>query len=103
MFYALINSGGKNYSCVCDGNGLTADFSTVTGCRGWTVVRFRLTGNTYAERKDAARGVAMQLFALESIADYGLSYGEWADVGAVFEKWARRYGLVEEFRENGII
>ena len=33
----------------------------------------------------------------------GLSWGEWAILGGAFEKWAHRFGLVREFRENGII
>lgn len=33
----------------------------------------------------------------------GESYGEMAEAQSHFEKLAKRYGLVEEFRENGII
>ena len=31
------------------------------------------------------------------------SYGELAEIQDYFEKQAKRYGLVREFRENGII
>lgn len=31
------------------------------------------------------------------------SYGELAEFGEYFSKLAKRYGLIKEFRENGII
>ena len=35
--------------------------------------------------------------------NHNYSYGELADFQEHFEKLARKYGLVKEFRENGII
>lgn len=34
---------------------------------------------------------------------FAWTYGELAEIQAHFEKLARRFGLVREFRENGII
>lgn len=55
----------------------------------------------YAKRKEAARQAAIewQLQASET----ALSYGELAEKSAHFEKLARRFGLIREFRENAII
>lgn len=57
--------------------------------------------NTYEKRKEAARQAAIdwQLRTSET----ALSYGELAAASAHFEKLARRFGLVREFRENAII
>lgn len=56
---------------------------------------------TYQERKEAARQEAINWQC-----EYGersMSYGELADACEYFEKLGRRYGLMTEFRENGII
>jgi hypothetical protein len=55
----------------------------------------------YEKRKDAARQEAIEWQAEFSEHDY--SYGEIAEQQAYFEQLARKYGLVREFKENGII
>lgn len=59
------------------------------------------TNKTYQEKKEAAREQAIdwQLWASEQ----NLSYGELADYADHFERLGRRYGLLQEFRENAII
>lgn len=59
------------------------------------------TKKTYQERKEAARQQAIdwQLWASEQ----PLSYGELEDWMEHFERLGRRYGLLQEFRENAII
>ena len=55
----------------------------------------------YQDAKEKARNEAIDW--QYEVADHNYSYGElfyWQDY---FEKKARRYGLVQEFRENGII
>lgn len=56
---------------------------------------------TYAQRKKAARQAAIdwQLTWYET----NYSYWELAEYMEYFEKLARRFGLVREFRENAII
>ena len=56
---------------------------------------------TYAARKERARQEAIdwQSWQAEQI----LIYGELADAMAHFEALGRRYGLIQEFRENAII
>lgn len=56
---------------------------------------------TYKERKEAARQEAID-WQLEA-ANKNMSYGELADAGNHFEELGRRYGLLREFHENGII
>lgn len=57
--------------------------------------------NTYQKRKEAARekAIAWQHEASQR----SMSYAELYEAGAYFEKLGKRYGLTEEFRENGII
>ena len=57
---------------------------------------------TYKELKEAARERAQEF--INSFAD-GATYF-WSDLayyGDLFERLGRRYGLLTEFRENGII
>lgn len=57
--------------------------------------------------KAAARQMAMDIMDAdrETVNSGGncLSWFEWSIIGAALEKAARRFGLVREFRENGII
>lgn len=55
---------------------------------------------TYKEKKEKARQEAID-WQLEST-NKQLSYGELAAIGDYFHKLGKRYGLLREFRENGI-
>ena len=57
--------------------------------------------NVYQIRKAAARNEAIDWEDWK--AERNLSYGEFAEWGNHFERLGRRYGLLREFRENGII
>ena len=59
------------------------------------------TVKNYQTRKEEARREAIDYQAKASAAAYSL--GELAEIQAYFEKIARRFGLVREFRENAII
>lgn len=59
------------------------------------------TVKNYQTRKEEARRAAIAYQAEASAAAYSL--GELAEIQAYFEKIARRFGLVREFRENAII
>ena len=57
--------------------------------------------NRYQRAKENARQTAKDWqYMLDK---RSLSWWDVADWGDYFEKLARRYGLVREFRENGII
>ena len=55
---------------------------------------------TYQQGKEEARGIAIYWQEQAEIFDY--SYGEYAEAGEYFYKIGKRYGLLREFRENGI-
>ena len=68
---------------------------TVTAC-----IPLQLHGSTYAARRDSLRTVAQDI---QSADNGGMSYGEVATLDYWLNTNARRYGLVTEFRDNGII
>lgn len=55
----------------------------------------------YEKHKQAARQAAIEW--QHETSETALSYSELAAASAHFEKLARRFGLVREFRENAII
>jgi len=57
--------------------------------------------NKYQQAKERARQAAINIQQLFSENSYSMS--DLADFGAYFEKLGKRYGLVKEFKENGII
>lgn len=57
--------------------------------------------NEYQKRKEAARQEAIDWQA--DFGNHNYSYGELAFYSDYFEKKAKRYGLLREFRENAII
>ena len=56
--------------------------------------------STYQEKKKKAREKAIEW--QERFAEQSISYEELAIARSVFEQLGRRYGLLTEFRENGI-
>lgn len=55
---------------------------------------------TYAERKENASQIAID-WQYEA-SEQNLSYGELAEAGDYFYRLGKRYGLLKEFRKNGI-
>ena len=57
---------------------------------------------SYQERKEEARNAAIEY---QNTYTEGKIYflSELAEIGAKFERLAKRYGLIKEFKENGII
>lgn len=55
----------------------------------------------YQRRKEQAREAAKE--GQRTFGDTSHSYAELAEDAARFERLGRRYGLLQEFRENGII
>lgn len=56
---------------------------------------------TYAEKKNRARELVID-WQLD-FGNHNYSWGELAYFSAYFERLGRRYGLIGEFKENGII
>ena len=55
---------------------------------------------TYAERKEEARNIAIEWQYTDG--NYQYSYEGLAILCEYFRKIGKRYGLLKEFRENGI-
>lgn len=58
------------------------------------------SGASYRERKENLRELAVS--AMEAISEANYSYGELADIGDFFNRAGKNYGLLREFRENGV-
>ena len=54
----------------------------------------------YQKRKNAARDKAIEW--QYDFNNHNYSWGELADIQERFEKLGKKYGLLREFRENGI-
>lgn len=67
-----------------------------------TYESYPLIDETYSVRKQYAREAA-QFFQAAFTAGTVFSYDDIAKITNILEKWARKYGLIREFRENGII
>ena len=65
-----------------------------------TMILFKISGKTYEEKKENLRQLAIDFQLSDTI---NLSYLKLANIYSFFEKNARRYGLLKEFRGNGII
>ncbi len=66
-----------------------------------SVVDFKVTGKTYAEKQNSLRDVAIDF--QNAVSDFEMFMSEWAIVSDWFAKMGKRYGLLREFRENAII
>lgn len=55
----------------------------------------------YQRAKENARAEAIEW--QHDFADHAYTWGELADFGDHFRKLGKRFGLLREFRENGII
>ena len=58
------------------------------------------TKPTYEKKKEMARQKAIDW--QDDFRNHNYSYGELDEFGYYFEKLGRKYGLLKEFRENGI-
>lgn len=58
-------------------------------------------GKSYEERQNDLQNKAIEWSFASGAACW--SYGELADIQEFFERNGKRYGLIREFRENGII
>lgn len=64
-----------------------------------TLIEFKIHGKNYQTRQESLRTLAINW----SNSDIeGISYGEIADIENWFRLKGKRFGLLEEFRENAI-
>lgn len=64
------------------------------------VTDFRNSGADYQSRKEAARTLAIEF---QSNDRGGLTWSEYNLICNLFEKLGKRYGLLTEYRENGLL
>lgn len=67
----------------------------------YQLLPLKISGKTYAERKNAARQLAIDYQYLTDCG--GLSMMELSRINNYFENIGARYGLITEYRENAII
>ena len=65
-----------------------------------TMILFKVGGKTYTEKKENLRDLAIKFS--NNVGKTCLSYGELAEINYFFEKNGKRYGLLKEFKENGV-
>lgn len=68
--------------------------------KDYSILDLKIKGNNYAERKAYLEYLAKNW--QYNFASYSWSYSELAEIQDFFYKNAKRYGLLEEFRENAI-
>lgn len=72
-------------------------------CNILAVLDFSITGKDYQSRKEAAQAIAIEYQIINNDFSLCWSYSELATIQAYFENIGRRYGLINEFKENCII
>lgn len=61
---------------------------------------FKIQGKNYTEKKASLEDLAKEWQG--QFTSYNWSYGELATIGEYFNKNGKKYGLLREFKENGI-
>jgi len=101
MLLAKINYGNENEVFLFDNY---EELYKATFCPDYTILdilEFKISGKTYTERKASLEDIAIWYSNL--CGEWACSYGELFLVTDFFEKYGKRYGLLTDFRENGII
>lgn len=73
-------------------------FTTLSG--GKVQIDFTVKGYSYKRKKESARNLAIELQRI--LSDCALSYSQLSTIGGIMKKIGERFGLLTEFRENGI-
>ena len=104
MFYAAFkDTKGERHANLYYGlNGYTQYFKDTfpPDTEHLACIDFVVRGNSYAERKECVRNIAIDFQNADSEVSGGLSWGEIAEVQGWFERMGKRYGLLTEFHEN---
>jgi len=100
MLLAKINYGNENDVFLFDSY---EELYKATFCPDYTILdilEFKISGKTYAEKKADLKDKAIQYSNLCS--EWSCSYMELVGVTDYFARNGKQYGLLKEFRENGI-
>lgn len=105
MFIGIYKLDGKEYFSIY--------YDNISGWNTWynetfspdtkdiDILRFKIHGKNYQEQKASAEELAIRYQT--EFAGYSWSYSELMEINEYFEKIGKKYGLLKEFRENGII
>ena len=66
------------------------------------IIDFKVKGKNYREKQEYLRNIAIDFQLADSEANGGLSYFELAEIQEFFAKNGKRFGLMQEFKENAI-
>ena len=66
------------------------------------IIPFKVKGENYRQRQNNLQETAIDFQFIDCDCDINLSMDELCEIGEWFEKMGRRYGLLQEFRENAI-
>ena len=105
MFIGYYELGGKEYCAIYYKNRdgylqwCRDIFSPM--CENIKILDFTIKGKTYKERKGCLYDIAVE-WSNTFFSIYCWSYGELAEICDYFYRNGKRYGLLEEFKENAI-
>ena len=69
-------------------------------CENIETLDFTIKGKTYKEKKGCLQDIAIEWS--NHFSQYSWSYGELAEIQDYFYENGKRYGLLREFKENGV-
>lgn len=73
---------------------------TFSGVYNIEILDFKISGETYKEKKESLKDLAINW--QDNFSPLSWNYSELAKIGNYFYKNGKRYGLLKEFKENGI-
>lgn len=99
MFYGSYYLNGEKRAAIYDSYDLFNRDTFNPLCEDITIIPFETHGKRYADRRESVRDTAVEWSNCEA---WPLSWGEVQTVADWFYRMGKRYGLLSEFRENGI-
>lgn len=99
MFYGSYVFDGEKHAAIYDSYDLFNRDTFNPLCEEITVIPFETHGKSYADRRESVLNTAVEWSNCEA---WPLSWGEVQTVADWFYRMGKRYGLLTEFRENGL-
>ena len=101
MILAIINIGGEDkMKAYYSYEELYEEEFCADNCAVW-ITNFKTKGKTYAERKQFARDIGVTISNNRMIEE--ITHIDAINIAENLDNIAKRYGLIKEFRENGLI
>ena len=102
MFYVIYKENNDLKSDFISNQDFIQKFLFSAGAALIKFIDLSISEKDYMSRKNHVRDIAMNFQDL-FIDGFDMSYGDLFRFSEYFEKQAKKYGLVHEFKENGII